>query len=517
VKGKKLKQAILTSFELLDYDELNELSLAFKLAFQQEPEVKVDYISRLRNCTQNQKRKRIRAISDILLIGDFVVATLHQISGFINKSQSEISLSSVLLSASERPFSKKEVIDIADKLSQNFNTTIRAKEIHKRDYSREKFYELIDKDARYLKLYNLLHEDSHEKITVLAYRGVPIIDIGSFVEFLMKKKQDLPNKEKTIEHFRQIFEKEEFYAYKSEIDLSACILLYELVRKINSMLSSISGGIDIDEIKLKDYLLEKKLLKDRKGLVAFQKRLEKELTLRLKDRKIRTTTSVCDVILWSFKVKLAKIFGEEALREEMQPVGNMKNMQREEIDHLIDDVFATAIKENKYSEAKKYLEGLCSQFDPEMFTEIMKTVTLKHRDKENIEFDLCLFSLWSSFPTHYSYMLNKFLKSEDSALNNYSRFLLEQQEYLNEQLRGGEIGAKFSDLIVEQLGVNKDEVEMDASFIDDLGADSLDTVELIMALEEEFDIEITDEEAENMRTVGEVINYLKRRIAEDGK
>lgn len=67
---------------------------------------------------------------------------------------------------------------------------------------------------------------------------------------------------------------------------------------------------------------------------------------------------------------------------------------------------------------------------------------------------------------------------------------------------------KVKDIIVEQLGVDADEVTMEASFIDDLGADSLDIVELIMALEEEYDMEIPDEEAEKVSTVGDVINYI---------
>ncbi len=67
---------------------------------------------------------------------------------------------------------------------------------------------------------------------------------------------------------------------------------------------------------------------------------------------------------------------------------------------------------------------------------------------------------------------------------------------------------KVKEIIVEQLGIDADEVTMEASFIDDLGADSLDIVELIMALEEEFDMEIPDEEAEKISTVGDVINYI---------
>ena len=63
-------------------------------------------------------------------------------------------------------------------------------------------------------------------------------------------------------------------------------------------------------------------------------------------------------------------------------------------------------------------------------------------------------------------------------------------------------------IIVEQLGVDEEEVTPDASFVDDLGADSLDTVELVMAFEEAFELEIPDEEAENIRTVKDAVDYI---------
>ncbi len=66
-------------------------------------------------------------------------------------------------------------------------------------------------------------------------------------------------------------------------------------------------------------------------------------------------------------------------------------------------------------------------------------------------------------------------------------------------------------IIVDQLGVEEDKVKEDSSFIDDLGADSLDIVELIMAFEEEFDIEIADEDAEKIKVVGDVIRYLEEQ------
>lgn len=68
-------------------------------------------------------------------------------------------------------------------------------------------------------------------------------------------------------------------------------------------------------------------------------------------------------------------------------------------------------------------------------------------------------------------------------------------------------------IIVEQLGVNPDEVKPESSFVEDLGADSLDTVELVMALEEEFDIEIPDEEAEKISTVQTAVDYVQAHIA----
>jgi acyl carrier protein len=70
---------------------------------------------------------------------------------------------------------------------------------------------------------------------------------------------------------------------------------------------------------------------------------------------------------------------------------------------------------------------------------------------------------------------------------------------------------KVKDIIVEQLGVNAEQVTPEASFIEDLGADSLDTVELVMAFEEEFGAEIPDEDAEKLTTVGAVITYLKEK------
>lgn len=67
-------------------------------------------------------------------------------------------------------------------------------------------------------------------------------------------------------------------------------------------------------------------------------------------------------------------------------------------------------------------------------------------------------------------------------------------------------------IVVEQLGVNEDQVTLEASFVDDLGADSLDTVELVMLLEEEFDTEIPDDEAEKINTVQAAVDYIKANV-----
>ena len=75
-----------------------------------------------------------------------------------------------------------------------------------------------------------------------------------------------------------------------------------------------------------------------------------------------------------------------------------------------------------------------------------------------------------------------------------------------------DVAERVRKIVVEHLGVDAEKVTPEASFIDDLGADSLDTVELVMAFEKEFDIDIPDEDAEKLRTVGDAMNYLHEKI-----
>jgi acyl carrier protein len=76
------------------------------------------------------------------------------------------------------------------------------------------------------------------------------------------------------------------------------------------------------------------------------------------------------------------------------------------------------------------------------------------------------------------------------------------------------IEQRVKEIIVEQLGVNEGEVKPEAKFVDDLGADSLDLVELVMALEEEYNLEISDEDAEKILTVGDAINYIQGHVSQ---
>lgn len=73
---------------------------------------------------------------------------------------------------------------------------------------------------------------------------------------------------------------------------------------------------------------------------------------------------------------------------------------------------------------------------------------------------------------------------------------------------------KIKDIIVEQLDVEEDAVTMEASITDDLGADSLDVVDLVMSIEESFDAEIPDEEVENIKTVGDIVKYIENKVEE---
>jgi acyl carrier protein len=79
------------------------------------------------------------------------------------------------------------------------------------------------------------------------------------------------------------------------------------------------------------------------------------------------------------------------------------------------------------------------------------------------------------------------------------------------------VAERVHSIIVEQLGVDDKEVTNKASFIDDLGADSLDTVELVMAFEEEFELEIPDEDAEEIMTVSDAINYIEAKVGQEQK
>ncbi|MDX1592793.1 MAG: acyl carrier protein [Gammaproteobacteria bacterium] len=74
------------------------------------------------------------------------------------------------------------------------------------------------------------------------------------------------------------------------------------------------------------------------------------------------------------------------------------------------------------------------------------------------------------------------------------------------------VAERVKKIVVEQLGVKEEEVNNDASFVDDLGADSLDTVELVMALEEEFECEIPDDEAEKITTVQQAVDYIEKNL-----
>jgi acyl carrier protein len=87
-----------------------------------------------------------------------------------------------------------------------------------------------------------------------------------------------------------------------------------------------------------------------------------------------------------------------------------------------------------------------------------------------------------------------------------------QHQFLEEEkMAKEEIFDKLKELVVDQLGVEEDEVTMEATMQDDLGADSLDLVDLVMSVEEEFGVKVADEDLENIKTVGDIVNYIEER------
>jgi acyl carrier protein len=78
-----------------------------------------------------------------------------------------------------------------------------------------------------------------------------------------------------------------------------------------------------------------------------------------------------------------------------------------------------------------------------------------------------------------------------------------------------ELEQRISEIVVEQLGVSRDDIDAESSFTDDLGADSLDLVELVMAMEEEFGVEIPEDDSEKLQTFGDVVAYLKEKLEAD--
>lgn len=84
-------------------------------------------------------------------------------------------------------------------------------------------------------------------------------------------------------------------------------------------------------------------------------------------------------------------------------------------------------------------------------------------------------------------------------------------------LKENEIEVRVKKIVIEQLGVKEEEVTSDSSFVDDLGADSLDTVELVMALEEEFETDIPDEDAEKLATINDAVKYIVDRMEKEIK
>ena len=154
------------------------------------------------------------------------------------------------------------------------------------------------------------------------------------------------------------------------------------------------------------------------------------------------------------------------------------------------------------SELSRFEKSICSICDENLL------LTNFQHFNEPTELDQ-LF--WGRTPLEFTYSHLFFRKNSSSQTILFSLKYKNNPDlgvYFGEQI-GMAIEEKVKQIVAEQLGVDEDQVTEDASFIDDLGADSLDTVELVMAFEEEFKVEIPDDAAENIQTVGDAVKTIK--------
>ena len=229
----------------------------------------------------------------------------------------------------------------------------------------------------------------------------------------------------------------------------------------------------------------------------------------------RTLSNLGRLSFWLWQAEESAQQREETLAQRIEDVRHLETdalRQRQSVFETI------TLSEEAQRELVLELQAICRLHglsQPARVVEALIPLIIWHNENENSVLSQAFQSLyWRERDTFWN-VAQSLLEQEDQRIIDFANQVLEQAEHIEESLGSSELFDKVRAILIEQLGIADFDITPESHFRDDLGADSLDLVELVMAFEEEFDVEISDEEAEQITTVGEAMRYLAAHILID--